>query len=58
MLIRQLLMLALLTLAGCGEGTTPAPIQAADDAAVAADGPMVTIYEQAVANPRGAPAAA
>ncbi len=52
MLIRQLLMLALLTLAGCGEGTTPAPTQATDDAAAAADGPMVSIYEQAVASPR------
>ena len=49
MLIRQLWMLALLTLAACGEGTTPAPTHTADDAA---DGSMVSIYMQAVASPR------
>lgn len=48
MLSRQLLMLTLLTLAGCGEGTAPAPTRTAD---AAADGPMVSIYEQAVASP-------
>jgi predicted methyltransferase len=51
MLIRQILTLALLTLAGCGEATTPAPTQSTDALAVAADGPMVSIYEQAVASP-------
>ena len=49
MLIRQLWMLALLTLAACGEGTTPAPTHTADDAA---DGSMVSVYAQAVASPR------
>ena len=49
MLIRQLLMLALLTLAACGEGTTPAPTHTTDDAA---DGSMASIYAQAVASPR------
>jgi len=51
MLSRQFLTLALLTLVGCGEATTPAPTQTTDDPAVAADGPMVTIYERAVASP-------
>lgn len=51
MLIRQILTLALLTLVGCGEATTPAPMQTADDSADAADGPMVSIYEIAVDSP-------
>jgi len=51
MLSRQFLTLALLTLVGCGEATTPAPTQTTDDSAAAADGPMVTIYERAVASP-------
>ena len=51
MLTRQFLTLALLTLVGCGEATTPAPTQTADDPAVAAAGPMVSIFEQAVASP-------
>ncbi len=51
MLIRQILTLALLTLVGCGEATTPAPTQTTDDSAVAADAPMVTIYERVVASP-------
>jgi len=51
MLNRQILTLALLTLVGCGDATTPAPTQTADDPAGAVDGPMVSIYEQAVASP-------
>jgi len=51
MLIRQFLMLALLALVGCGETTTPARTQTTNDPSVAADGPRVSIYEQAVASP-------
>jgi predicted methyltransferase len=40
-----------LILAGCGETTTPAPGQTADDATGAADDPVVSIYEMAVASP-------
>ncbi len=51
MQFRQILTLALLTLVGCGEATTPAPTQTTDDPAVSAAGPMVSIYERAVASP-------
>ncbi len=49
--IRTMLMLALLTLVGCGEAPPPAPARTADDAAAAPATTMESIVEAAVASP-------
>ena len=51
MQFRNLLILALLTLVGCGETTTPAPAPTGETAADAPAAAQVSIYEQAVASP-------